>query len=66
MNLTLEEVQAVVAASRMVDGAAEFAEALKKAGVTDLRYTAFEDEDHGSVLAPAITRGLAFAVPQPE
>ena len=63
MPLSLEEVQALVASSRMVDAADEFAQALKQAGLTQVGYVAFQDEDHGSVLAAAMMRGLAFAVP---
>lgn len=61
LNMTLEEVQALVLASRMVDAAAEFAGALREAGLADVGYVPFHDEDHGSVLAAALARGLSFA-----
>lgn len=64
--MSLADVQAMVAASRMVDAAAEFAVSLREAGLTEVAYTAFEDEDHGSVIPAALTRGLGFAVPLPE
>lgn len=63
LNMSLEEVQALVIASRMVDAAEEFAAALRTAGLNEIGYAAFQGEDHGSVLAVALMRGLAFAVP---
>lgn len=66
LPMSLEEVQALVAGSRMVDAAAEFATALRQAGLSDVAHVAFQDEDHGSVVAPAITRGLAVAIPSPD
>jgi hypothetical protein len=50
----------------MVDAAAEFAESLREAGVPEVGYVSFEGEDHGSVIAAGLMRGLGFAVPQPE
>lgn len=64
--MTLEEMQALVAQARMVDAAAEFAPALREAGLRDVTHVAFDGEDHTSVLPAAIMRGLALAVPQPE
>jgi predicted alpha/beta superfamily hydrolase len=64
--MSLPEMQAVVAQARMVDAAAELAPALRQAGLRDVTYVAFQDEDHGTVIPSAITRGLALAVPQPE
>ena len=61
--LSLEEMQALVTRARMVDAAAEFAAALREAGLSDVHHFAFEHENHGSVVAPAITRGLAVALP---
>jgi predicted alpha/beta superfamily hydrolase len=66
MPLTLEEVQALVAASRMVDAAAEFAVALREAGLETVEHQTFVGEDHGSVVPSAMMRGLALAVPVPE
>jgi len=50
----------------MVDAAAEFAAALREAGLSDVHHFAFEHEDQGSLVAPAITRGLAVALPVPD
>lgn len=59
---TLEEAQAWIKASRMVDAAKEFAEALEDAGVADLRHIAFAEEDHTSVVPSAIIHGMRFAL----
>lgn len=61
LNMSLEAMQALVAASRMVDAAAEFAASLREAGLNEVNYTAFEGEDHGTVIPASITRALAFA-----
>jgi predicted alpha/beta superfamily hydrolase len=66
LPMSLEEVQAMVAASRMVDAAAEFADALRKAGLDDVGHVAFDGEDHTSVVPAAVMRGLNFAVSLPE
>lgn len=66
LDMPLEAVQALVASSRMVDAAAEFAGALRQAGLAEVVYVPFDGEDHGTVIPPALTRDLAFAVPQPE
>lgn len=63
LPMSLEEVQAMVAASRMVDAAIEFAEALRQAGLPDVAGAVFADEDHSSVIAPGLTRAVAFAAP---
>lgn len=61
LNMPLETVQALVAASRMVDGAREFAASLEDAGA-DAQFAVFDGEDHTSVLAAALMRGLHFAL----
>lgn len=66
MAMTLEEVHALVAASRMVDAAAEFAVALREAGLETVEHQTFVGEDHGSVVPSALMRGLVLAVPEPE
>lgn len=66
MQMSLEEVQATVAASRMVDSVPEFAAALDAAGLTDVEHVIYAGEDHGSVIPAAMMRGLRFAVPLPE
>jgi predicted alpha/beta superfamily hydrolase len=62
VNMSLAELQTLVAVSRMVDGAREFADALRKTGLKDVEYVAFQDEDHRSVVPAAITRALGFAL----
>jgi hypothetical protein len=62
LGVTLEEAQAQIRASRMVDAAREFADALSEAGVADLRHIAFAEEDHVSVTPGAILHGMRFAL----
>lgn len=66
LQMSLEEVQATVAASRMVDSVPEFAAALTGAGLVDVEHVIYDKEDHGSVIPAAMMRGLRFAVPLPE
>ena len=63
LDMPLDAVQAIVAASRMVDGAAEFASALRDAGLRDAHHVAFDGEDHASAIPAAIMRGLVVALP---
>jgi predicted alpha/beta superfamily hydrolase len=62
MGLTLEEAQAQVRAARMVDGAKEFADALRDAGLVNLRHVAFAEDDHVSAAPAAILHGMRFAL----
>lgn len=64
--MTIEQMQAFVAQARMVDAAAEFAVALEEAGLRAVTQITFPDEDHTSVLPPAIMRGLTLAVTRPD
>lgn len=66
LSMTIDQLQAFVAQARMVDAAADFAVALGEAGLLDVTHTAFPDEDHTSVLPPAIMRGLSLAVTRPD
>jgi predicted alpha/beta superfamily hydrolase len=66
MPMSLEEIQATVAASRMVDAVPEFTAALRAAGLTGVEHVIYDQEDHSSVVPVAIMRGLRFAVPIPE
>lgn len=66
MQMSLEEIQATIAASRMVDAVPEFAAALSEAGLTEVEHIIYDKEDHTSVVPAAIMRGLRFAVPMPE
>lgn len=65
MQMSLEEIQATVAASRMVDAVPELAAALSNAGLSDVEHVIYDKEDHGSVVPAAMMRGLRFAVPEP-
>jgi len=62
MGVTLEEARAQIMSARMVDSAREFAEALKHAGVADLKHMVFADEDHVSVAPAALIHGMRFAL----
>lgn len=66
LGVTLEEAQAQIRASRMVDAAKEFADALGEAGVAALRHVAFAEEDHTSVAPSIIIHGMRFALQQGE
>jgi predicted alpha/beta superfamily hydrolase len=59
---TVEEAQAWIKAARMVDSAREFADALKEAGVADVRHLAFTEEDHVSAVPSAMIHGMRFAL----
>jgi len=61
-GITLEEAQAQIRASRMVDAAKEFAAALAEAGIEDVRHVAFTEEDHVSVVPGALLHGMRFAL----
>jgi hypothetical protein len=62
VDMGLDEVHAIVVRSRMIDAAAEFAEALRAAGLEDVRHVCFQGEDHGSVVPAALMRGLTHAL----
>lgn len=62
LGVTLEEAQAQIRAARMVDAAGEFAEALGRAGVDDLRHITFAEDDHTSVAPAALLHGMRFAL----
>lgn len=64
LPMALDEVQALVRQSRMVDGAAEFASALRENGVTNLRHVVFQDESHGSVVPAALMRAMTIVAPE--
>jgi predicted alpha/beta superfamily hydrolase len=65
LGISLEEVQALVAHSRMVDACAEFAASLRDAGLGETVDVVFADEDHSSVIPAALMRALGFTVPLP-
>jgi predicted alpha/beta superfamily hydrolase len=62
VGITLEQAQAQIRASRMVDAAREFADALSHTGIVNLRHIAFAEEDHVSVAPTAILHGMRFAL----
>jgi predicted alpha/beta superfamily hydrolase len=62
LPMTLEQVQALVANCRMVDALAEFADTLRAKGLSDLVHVRFPEEDHNTVIPPALNRGLTFAL----
>lgn len=66
LGMSLEDVQAMVAASRMVDGAAEFASTLRESGLPDVQYFSFAGEDHMTALVTSLMRGLVVALPPPD
>lgn len=59
--MTLEVVQDIVRKSRMVDAARDLGALVEQAGVTRSLVRVFDGEDHGSVVASAITRSIFFA-----
>src|SRR3546814_10473444 len=62
IGVTLAEAQAQIRASRMVDAAREFADALRDAGVEALRHIAFAEDDHVSAAPAGMLPGLRFAL----
>lgn len=56
----LEDMRALVRSWRMVDAAAEFAMALRRAGLHDTRHVMFADEGHDSVIPAAMMRSLTL------
>jgi hypothetical protein len=60
--ISLEQMQAMVIRARMVDAAAEFAEELRRHGMTQVEHVAFKDEDHMTVVPAAMMRGLTYAL----
>ncbi len=62
LAITVEEAQAHIRVSRMVDAAREFADALNETGVSNLRHISFAEEDHVSVAPSAILHGMRFAL----
>lgn len=59
--MTLEAVQGMVAMSRMVDAARDLGVLVEDAGITRSLTRIYEGEDHGSVVASALTRSILFA-----
>lgn len=61
-GVDLEAMQLRVREARMVDGAREFADSLRAANLPEVKWVAFDGEDHGSVLAAAVGRAVTFAL----
>lgn len=59
---TLEEMQAMISSWRTVDASAEFADALREAGLSDVGYVSFENETHESVIPCSMTRSLNYFI----
>jgi len=64
-GMTRAMLRRLIASSRMVDNARELAgrlAAIKGGPGYEVRFCAFEDEDHGSVIPATISRALGFAL----
>jgi uncharacterized protein len=64
-GIELEAIKVRVRDARMVDAAHEFADALRDANLPEVRFVAFDGEEHGSVLAAAVGRAITFALRRP-
>tara|TARA_R110000782_G_scaffold268393_1_gene364816 strand:- start:73480 stop:74352 length:873 start_codon:yes stop_codon:yes gene_type:complete len=62
IDITLEQARVQIRASRMVDAAKEFSDALSARGAVNLRHMTFAEEDHVSVAPTAILHGMRFAL----
>jgi uncharacterized protein len=61
-GVSLEEARRLVREARMVDAARELAESLRDAKLAEVKFVAFENEDHSGVLPAAIGRAITFAL----
>lgn len=61
-GVDLFAAQERVRQARMVDAAREFSEWLRSFKLSQLEFVCFQGEDHGSVVAAALSRGLTFAL----
>ncbi len=57
--MSVADAQAMVARSRMIDAAREFADELSCVGLKEATYFAFQEEDHGSVVPAALARAVS-------
>jgi ferri-bacillibactin esterase len=62
IDLTATEKR--VREARMIDATRELAEWLSSQSLRRVEFTCFDGEDHGSVIATALSRGLTFALRQ--
>lgn len=58
--LSLEASQAIIQACRAIDASDELAQALRDAGLDEVEFATFADEDHFSVCPSLLMRGLQF------
>ena len=61
-GVDLSAAQERVRQARMIDAAREFSEWLSSFELSRVEFVCFQGEDHGSVIAAALSRGLAFAL----
>jgi predicted alpha/beta superfamily hydrolase len=61
-GIELSAAQERVRQARMIDAAREFSEWLSSFKLSQVEFVCFEGEDHGSVIAAALSRGLTFAL----
>lgn len=61
-GVDLSAVQERVRQARMIDAARELNEWLSSFKLSRLEFVCFQGEDHGSVIAAALSRGLTFAL----
>ena len=61
-GVDLSAAQERVRQARMIDAAREFSEWLSSFRLSRLEFVIFQGEDHGSVIAASLARGLTFAL----
>ena len=61
-GVDLSAAQERVRQARMIDAAREFSEWLSLFELSRVEFVCFQGEDHGSVIAAALSRGLTFAL----
>jgi predicted alpha/beta superfamily hydrolase len=61
-GMSLEEINAMIVRTRMVDACVELAHSLKTAPLGRVAHKVFDEEDHATVVPAAISRALQFAL----
>lgn len=61
-GMSVEQINAIITSSRMVDACIELAQSLESAKLGRLAYKIFDEEDHASVVPAALSRALYFAL----
>ena len=64
-QMTLEKYRELIAGVRVVEGARELAMAVRDAGLGEVKFVSFDDEDHITVFAALLMRSINFFVPRP-